>query len=728
MPTKIKPRQSVGYYFLVIWIPLVIIALLAIALLIRSNIEARTIVAHTEQRAQVQNAVLLLENSLGGIRGDALYLATLARLAPSPTHPIPELADNTHALVSFMQFNPQYDQLRLLDLQGLEQVRVERQNDRAVIKPAQQLQNKAQRYYLQAGLRLEPGQLYFSPFDLNVEHGEIERPLNPTIRVATPVANERGETAGLLVMNYRGAALLEAMAALDSPRTGQLWLVNQNGYWLKGPTPEQEWGFMLSGLEAQSLATQNVRLWSQLIKPVQLGELIDEGAHYSFASIDLIPSESPDFEQALGRLHVVSRLSAEQLYALISPLKTGLLQAGALIVLLSAGLAYLLARSLAQRWHTESSLQDSEAKFRAMIEAAPDAIIITDTDGTIVLLNEQAIRLFEYTQLELLGQKVEVLLPEELRKGHIQHRQGYVSAPRPRLMGSGLRLQAKRKDGSELPVEVSLSPIRTPSETLVFCAIRDVTERRETEDKIKHLNNGLTAQNNELQVVNRELEAFSYSVSHDLRAPLRAIDGFSQILSTSLSDKLDEQEADYFNRIRKAAQKMSKLIDDLLLLARVSRADVLSAEVNLSSLAESAVQNLRELQPEREIEVQIQQGIRVEGDLALLQVTVQNLIGNAWKFTGKTEHPQIQVGTEIQGEEEVIFFRDNGAGFDMNYADKLFVPFQRLHSGNDFPGSGVGLATIERIMAKLHGRIWATSITGQGATFFLKLKLVRDRP
>ncbi|MEH6492358.1 sensor histidine kinase [Halopseudomonas sp.] len=728
MPEKIKPRKSVRYYFMVIWVPLVIITLLAIALLINSNVAARTVIAHAEQRAQVQAALMLLETSLGDIRGDALYLATLSSLTPTPSNLAPQLADNAHALKSFLQFNPQYDQLRLLDPQGLERVRVERRNNQIVTKPSDQLQNKSARYYVESGLQLHPGQLYFSPFDLNIEHGEIERPLNPTIRVATPVADEQDKTAGLLVMNYRGDNLLDALAALDSPRTGQLWLINQNGYWLKGPATEKEWGFMLSEHRQHSLTNEKATLWSKIIQGESIGQLLDADDHYAFAPLDLTPADSPEFEQALGRLYVVSYLSSTQLDELTGPLKKGLWQAGALIVLLSVGLAYLLARSIAQRWHTESSLQDSEAKFRAMIEAAPDAIIITDTNGTIVLLNEQAIRLFEYTQQELLGQKVEVLLPEELRKGHIQHRQGYVSAPRPRLMGSGLRLQAKRKDGSELPVEVSLSPIRTPSETLVFCAIRDVTERRETEDKIKQLNNGLTAQNTELQVVNRELEAFSYSVSHDLRAPLRAIDGFSQILSSSLSGRLDEQEADYFNRIRKAAQKMSKLIDDLLLLARVSRADVLSTEVNLSNLATAAVQNLRELQPEREIDIQIQSNICVEGDLALLQVTVQNLIGNAWKFTGKTEHPQIQVGTEMQGDDEVIFVRDNGAGFDMNYADKLFIPFQRLHSGNDFPGSGVGLATIERIMAKLNGRIWAESAPGQGATFFLKLKLVKGRP
>ena len=727
MPAQLKSKQSVLYYFLVIWIPLAVVSMLAVALLTRNNAQTNTAVAHAEQRSQISNALTLLHNSIADISSDALYLASLAQQQDAANDQL-FVAGEPEVLRSFLQFNPQYEQIRLLDTQGLEKVRVERQGGAAIIKPLEQLQDKSARYYFNNGRQLLPGQLYFSPFDLNVEHGEVERPLKPTIRVATPIAGADNQTAGLLVLNFQGAKLLQGLAALDSPRNGQVWLLNQNGYWLIGPTAEQEWGFMFGADSEHSLAHTQPNLWSKIINAQPSGEMITHNDHYSFTRVDLAPSQGPEFDRSLGPQYLVSYLPAEQFKQLTSARAAGLWQAGAVIVLLLAALAYLLARSIAQRWHTESSLQNSEEKFRAMIEAAPDAIIITDTDGSIVLLNQQAIKLFEYSHTELLGEKVEVLLPEELRARHVHHRQGYVDAPQPRLMGSGLRLQAKRKDGSELPVEVSLSPIRTASETLVFCAIRDVTERREIEDKIKHLNNGLTNQNNELQVVNRELEAFSYSVSHDLRAPLRAIDGFSQILLASLGEKLDEQEADYFDRIRKAAQKMSKLIDDLLLLARVSRADVVMAVVNLSSLADTAMQSLRELHPERSVEVEIQPDIYVEGDPALLQVTIQNLIGNAWKFTGKSAAPRISVGVETRENEEVIFVRDNGAGFDMNYAEKLFIPFQRLHSANDFPGSGVGLATIERVMAKLQGRIWAEATPGKGATFFLKLKLVRKKP
>ncbi|MGM8934291.1 sensor histidine kinase [Pseudomonas neustonica] len=222
------------------------------------------------------------------------------------------------------------------------------------------------------------------------------------------------------------------------------------------------------------------------------------------------------------------------------------------------------------------------------------------------------------------------------------------------------------------------------------------------------------------------MEAFSYSVSHDLRAPLRAIDGFSNILLSSLSEKLNAQETDYFNRIRAAANKMSTLIDDLLMLARVTRADVSLTAVNLSELAEKVVQSLRDAEPERRVQVDVQKNLLVNGDPVLLAVAIENLISNAWKFTAKVDEPHIRIEEETRDGEKVVAVSDNGAGFDMEYADKLFTPFQRLHSASDFPGTGIGLATIARIMAKLDGRVWAAAEPGKGASFYLKFNSVRN--
>ena len=715
MQTRSAQSRDTLRYFLLIWLPLTLLAVVVTVGLLYNQRQSLRDSAAIEQQAQVMSARMLLSDRLESIQADILYLARQLALLESD-------AQSAATFDAFQRFHPQYYQIRLLDEHGYEQVRVELVGSQPQVLPPAKLQDKSHRYYVQLGLQQPVGSVYLSPFDLNVEHGEIERPFQPTIRVATPIAGADGRTRGLLVINYRGQYLLDALAAMDKPNGAALWLVNANGYWLKADSPEQTWGFMLPERSNANLLQQHVSLWSQMIREDNDGSATTDSAVYRFASVDFDPRNDIPLSQSLGRLYLVSQLTYDQLYGSNQPARRTLWQAAGLVILLFALLSLMLARSIAQRRASESSLASSESKFRAMIEAAPDAILMTDTEGTITLMNEQAMVMFDYNQQELIGQKVEVLIPTEVADRHVHHRQGYVQDAKARPMGMGLSLSAQRKDGSRLPVEISLSPIQTPNGPLIFCAIRDATERRATERKIRQLNDGLARQNTELQAVNGELEAFSYSVSHDLRAPLRAIDGFSKILQTSLEGKLDDQEADYFNRIRKAAQNMSTLIDDLLMLARVTRADVKLASVNLSRVATGAIERLRESQPEREIEVHIEPGIKVLADPALLGVAMENLLGNAFKFTGSTEHPRIEVGRVGSEDGDVVFVRDNGVGFDMSYADKLFIPFQRLHSARDFPGTGIGLASISRVMNKLGGRVWAESSVGQGATFYLQFK------
>ena len=722
-----RSPKSILYYFLLIWLPLALVAALVVALLANSQIKASTVIAGAGQRAQVERAVSLLQSSIDNIRGDALYLANHVEFQHSEAFGLTQSDQRARSFADFLRFHAKYEQIRFIDTQGQEQVRVERQTDGLVITPKELLQDKSNRYYFQIGMQQPQRSVYFSPFDLNVENEQIQQPLNPTIRVATPIFDKQhNHKTGLLVINYRGAEILESLAEMDNKDGAQLWLVNQNGYWLKGPSPEHEWGFMLPARSAHSLPVEHIKLWSKIINAPEHGELTINDDHYSFTPVELSNATIKESEQTLGKLYLVSYLAGEQVKQAVAPLKKRFWAAGAVVVFILAVLAFLLSRSMVQRSQAEAELQASEAKFRAMIEAAPDAIIITDDAGTIVLINDQAIKLFEYAKHELLGEKVETLLPATLRNKHQKHRQLYAEAPKARLMGVGLDLKALRKDKSEFPVEISLSPIQTDSGKLTFCAIRDVTERRELTRKIEKLNQGLASRNNDLQLVNKELEAFSYSVSHDLRAPLRAIDGFSNILLSSLSEKLDEQEANYFNRIRAAANKMSTLIDDLLMLARVTQADVSLTEVNLSEVAEKVVQNLREAEPERNVQVYVQKNLWVDADPVLLQVTIENLISNAWKFTAKVGEAHINIERETRDGGEVVVIRDNGAGFDMGYADKLFTPFQRLHSASDFPGTGIGLATIARIMAKLNGRVWAEAEPGKGASFYLKFNSVRN--
>jgi PAS domain S-box-containing protein len=524
-----------------------------------------------------------------------------------------------------------------------------------------------------------------------------------------------------------------------------------------------------------------------------------------------------------------------------------------------------------------TKLKAEERRFENLLEAAPDAIVIVNGAGLIQIVNAQTEKLFGYSRDELIGMPVEILVPQAIHSKHATNREAYSQHPQPRAMGVGLDLRGRRKDGQEFPVEISLSPLETPSGTLISSSIRDVTDRRRLEQDLRDANEFLeqrvaartyelatanselintqellrmahkvarigtfdldkqtntafwspemedvyglnpgqfdqrheswralilpddlaqadllsvkaqtdgrplhvefrirrpdgqirwiasrakfmcdstgklvrivgvnldiTEQKNQQEEIsalnasleqrvaertaelvrsNNELESFSYSVSHDLRTPLRHIDGFARILNEEFAGELPEEGRHFLDRILKATTHMGHLIDDLLNLARIGRKEIARQDVRMSDLVKQSLTDLR-IDAQRAIEWRIETLPALNCDPGLIKLVFANLLSNAAKFTQNHASAVIEVGSSLTAGEITLFVRDNGVGFDPQYADKLFGVFQRLHKQEEFPGTGIGLATVQRIVHRHGGRIWAESAPDRGATFYFTL-------
>jgi PAS domain S-box-containing protein len=354
-----------------------------------------------------------------------------------------------------------------------------------------------------------------------------------------------------------------------------------------------------------------------------------------------------------------------------------------------------------------------EDAYKPLIEAAPDGVVVVDGEGAILLANPEIARMSGWSADELIGQKVEVLVPPEARPRHVAHRDDFAGAAHSRPMGSNLQLSMTRKDGSLVPVEIMLSPVTIRDGRATIAFVRDATDRRRRQAALEEANAAMNASN-------KELEAFSYSVAHDLRAPLRSIDGFAQALLEDNGPQLDESGRQYLDRVRVNAQRMGVLIDDLLALARLSRSEVHRERVDLGRLAREAGDRLRTQHPGRAVELEIDRDLWVYADARMLGIAVDNLLGNAWKFTRPRDIAHVHVGRDAGT--GAYFVRDDGVGFDMAHAQQLFAPFKRLHAARDFEGTGIGLATVARVVQRHGGRIWAEAAPGAGATFYFTLE------
>jgi len=582
-----------------IFLPLAIAAIAVFYMLYTTHLAASQGLMAAGQRQLVEVGVTTLNATLATLDNDAQFVASEPMLKRwLSTGDAEDRAILLEQFQSFVQHRGLYDQVRFIDARGMEALRVNWNDGSAMIVPDTQLQDKSGRYYVDRSLGVPEAVSYFSPFDLNVENGLIEQPLKPTIRIGRPVFDALGTKRGIVVLNYLGSRAIDRVRRLATQGLGQAWLVDANGYWLLGPDPAEEWGFMYPQGSDRSFAATYPAAWEQIAAGAQNEQMTVAGDLFSFAPVYL-PEGTMTGGDAL-----------------------------------------------------------SEAKN------APSFFLVTRTPSA------------QYSEVSL-----------DLARAYL------------------------------LPLVAILLVLGL----IAWIIANHGARRRAAERLAVDLNARLLRDNATLEVVNRELESFSYSVSHDLRAPLRSIDGFSNALLEDYAEALDETGRDYLLRVRNAAQRMGDLIDDLLKLARVSRTELSDDDVDLSLLVQHVIAELRQQDPQRQVMVQIEPHLTARADYRLVQIMLQNLLGNAWKFSGKTEHAAIAFGATQEGGETVYFVRDNGAGFDMAHAGKLFGVFQRLHAMTEFAGTGIGLATVQRIVYKHGGRVWARAEKNRGATFLFTL-------
>jgi signal transduction histidine kinase len=370
----------------------------------------------------------------------------------------------------------------------------------------------------------------------------------------------------------------------------------------------------------------------------------------------------------------------------------------------------------------ETELRASERRFSQAFYANPALMSIT--------------RLVDHRHMDVNDRWVKVIgVPREVAVGKTAEEIGF----RVRNVNAAQLYRRLRKEKTLLDIEytadlpddrsmsglASASVIDVDGEPCVLWASLDLTARLQAEAEIRRLNAELERRVSErtaqLAIANQELESFAYSVSHDLRAPLRSIDGFSQALLEDYADRLNDEGRDYLNRVRAASQRMGDLIDDVLRLSRASRGELHPSTVDLSDLATRIIETYRNQHPERTVQVNIEPGILVVGDPNLVRLALDNLLSNAWKYTSKTADARIDFGVRVQVGDRAYYVRDNGVGYDPAYAHKLFRPFQRLHRPDEFEGHGIGLATVRRVVTRHGGRTWAEGDVGKGATFYFTL-------
>ncbi len=617
----------------------------------------------------------------------------------------------THRAWFYSKLNPDYDQVRYINERGDEVIRV---NHGGAIVPHDELQNKADRPYFQRANVLPAGQFFVSSFDLNEENGRIEEPLKPCLRLAAPVFDATGHRRGIYVINILAESYFTRLQLFTPQYKQRLRVLNDKGFWLKAAEPAQEWGFTVPGRSGETLAKTDPELWAQISQQPS-GQIPYHGGYFTWHQVspaNLNTNRSDVVHAEEDYIIIASEISPEEWNFYFSSLReTFLTIAFVLLLLVLASVWFFRSRARAQL---------ERDRFFSITR---DMLCIAGFDGYFKRLNPAWEATLGYTSGELMAKPFLAFVhPDDREKTRLE--------TESIVRGKDTTSFENRylcKDGSYRWLAWSSRALL--NEQLIFASARDLTDRKKIEEKILSLNNDLKHRADELEAANKELEAFTYSVSHDLRSPLRHIHGFVEMLQKAPAVQEDESSRRQMGIIAKAARQMGVLIDDLLAFSRTSRTEMHLVRIDMRELIDHAIDESVSETKERTVIWDIRPLPKVYGDANLIRLVWTNLVSNAIKYTRPRSEAKIEIGTTAgtamngAAGEYVFYIRDNGVGFDMRYASKLFGVFQRLHRADQFEGTGIGLANVQRIVHRHGGRVWAESQVGSGSVFYFSLPM-----
>ncbi|MCB0284099.1 MAG: PAS domain S-box protein [Calditrichaeota bacterium] len=651
-------------------------------------------------------------------------------------------------LLHLSKANTNYDQIRLLDIHGKESLRINFNNGKPFIVPKDQLQDKKDRFYFKILSELGSNYIYVSVLDLNIENNQIEKPLKPVIRFGKAYFNNQSDRIGYFILNYSAKKILDQFSETGITSIGNHMLVNQNGYWLRSDTPENDWSFITADPDV-SFKNKFRFEWDKINKE-DAGQFETNNGLFTFKTVHLFESDnynSISFYRDEYYWKIVSFIPRHML----AHIRKGVLESFApLLIFLSAVIcigSWLLAWLQLQKKSRDVQLK----KLSLAVQQSPVTVVITNTKGNIEYANQTFEKSTGYKLSEVMGENPRILKSGTMPESYYKELWDTISVGN---IWKG-EFHNKKKSGELFWEATTISPIRNKKDQIThFLAVKeDITVRKQMEEELRRANDELenkveqrTAQLQEINASleleikkhkstekklkekqealrrsNKDLEEFAYIASHDLNEPLRKISSFIKLFELNMKDKMDDDAKNYMNFILSGTERMRNLITELLRYSRVNIKDKKLKTISTDFTVSNALSNLELMVFESKAEIIKGTLPKVKGDETQLLQLFQNLIGNALKYRNSAP-PRIEIGANEEKDNWLFYVKDNGIGLDPQYAEKIFLIFQRLHTRNEYSGTGIGLAICKKIVEQHGGKIWVESQKGEGATFFFTLK------